>query len=66
MQNQRKTLQKWFCIINISFQYYFKRTTIELTGKIKVLKEPQNIGSSSFSKREVVITTEHQYPQDIL
>jgi translation initiation factor IF-3 len=39
---------------------------MELTGKIKVLKETQNIGSNGFRKREVVITTEDQYPQDIL
>ena len=39
---------------------------MEITGKIKVLNETQNIGSSGFRKREVVITTEDQYPQHIL
>ncbi|NRR91396.1 DUF3127 domain-containing protein [Winogradskyella undariae] len=39
---------------------------MELTGKIKVLNDVQNIGSNGFRKREVVITTEEQYPQHIL
>jgi len=39
---------------------------MELTGKIKILNETQNIGSKGFKKREVVITTEDQYPQHIL
>jgi translation initiation factor IF-3 len=39
---------------------------MELTGKIKVLNETQNIGSKGFRKREIVITTNEQYPQHIL
>lgn len=39
---------------------------MEIAGKIKVLKEIQNIGSNGFRKREVVITTEDQYPQHVL
>jgi hypothetical protein len=39
---------------------------MEITGIIKVLNETQNIGSNGFIKREVVITTEEQYPQHIL
>ena len=39
---------------------------MEIIGKIKVLKETQNIGGNGFRKREVVITTEEQYPQHIL
>ena len=39
---------------------------MEITGKIKVLNETQNIGNNGFQKREVVITTEEQYPQYIL
>lgn len=39
---------------------------MEITGKIKVLNETQNIGDNGFRKREVVITTEEQYPQYIL
>lgn len=39
---------------------------MEITGKIKVLNDTQNIGDNGFRKREVVITTEDQYPQHIL
>lgn len=39
---------------------------MEITGKIKVLNDAQNIGDNGFRKREVVITTEEQYPQHIL
>ncbi|MBB1138788.1 DUF3127 domain-containing protein [Myroides sp. WP-1] len=38
---------------------------MEVIGRIKVIGQPQDI-SSSFRKREVVVTTEEQYPQDIL
>jgi len=37
---------------------------MELTGKIKLVKETQEV-SASFKKREFVITTEEQYPQHI-
>lgn len=39
---------------------------MEITGKIKVLNDTQTIGSNGFQKREVVISTEEQYPQHIL
>jgi len=39
---------------------------MEITGKIKVLNETQAIGNNGFQKREVVISTEEQYPQHIL
>lgn len=39
---------------------------MELKGEIKVLNDVQNIGNNGFRKREVVITTEEQYPQHIL
>lgn len=39
---------------------------MEITGKIKVLNDTQNIGNNGFRKREVVITTEEQFPQHIL
>lgn len=38
---------------------------MEITGFIKVLKEEQQV-SAAFKKRELVITTEEQYPQHIL
>ena len=39
---------------------------MEITGKIKLINETQTIGASGFRKREVVITTEEQYPQMIM
>lgn len=38
---------------------------MDLTGRIKVLMNTQEI-SASFKKRELVLTTQEQYPQDIL
>lgn len=37
---------------------------MELTGRVKVIKEEQSF-ASGFTKREFVITTEEQYPNDI-
>lgn len=39
---------------------------MELVGKVKVLGETATFGSSGFRKRELVITTDEQYPQMIL
>ena len=39
---------------------------MELSGKIKWIDETKTYGSNGFRKREVVITTEEQYPQHIL
>jgi len=39
---------------------------MEVQGKIKVVGETQTFGSNGFRKREVVVTTEEQYPQDIM
>jgi len=38
---------------------------MEVIGKIKLVKETQEV-SASFKKREFVVTTEEQYPQHIL
>ena len=38
--------------------------SLELTGKVKLLLEKQTF-SSGFEKREFVITTQEQYPQDV-
>ena len=37
---------------------------MELTGKIKLINDTQTFGSG-FQKREFVVTTKEQYPQDI-
>jgi translation initiation factor IF-3 len=38
---------------------------MEVTGKIKVINPTQQV-SASFKKREIVVTTEEQYPQHII
>jgi len=39
---------------------------MQLEGKIKMIGETQTFGDNGFKKRELVITTEEQYPQHIL
>ncbi len=39
---------------------------MEIQGKIKLVGETQTFGNNGFRKREVVITTEEQYPQHIM
>lgn len=39
---------------------------MEIQGKVKVIGETQTFGANGFRKREVVITTEEQYPQHIM
>ena len=39
---------------------------MEVTGKIKVIGQTATFGSSGFKKRELVVTTEEQYPQTIM
>ena len=39
---------------------------MEVSGKIKWLDETKTYGNNGFRKREMVITTEEQYPQHIL
>jgi len=39
---------------------------MEVQGKIKLIKATENVGSNGFTKREMVVTTEEQYPQHIL
>ena len=39
---------------------------MEVTGKIKKIDETKTFGSSGFRKREVVITTDEQYPQMLM
>ncbi len=46
-------------IINI------KQEKMEVTGKIKVINAEQQV-SASFKKRELVISTEEQYPQVVM
>lgn len=39
---------------------------MEVTGKIKMIDTTKEVGSAGFKKRDVVITTDEQYPQHIL
>lgn len=39
---------------------------MEITGKIKMIDQTKEVGASGFKKRDVVVTTEEQYPQHIL
>lgn len=39
---------------------------MEIQGRIKMLGETKTFGNNGFRKREVVVTTEEQYPQHIL
>lgn len=39
---------------------------MEVQGNIKTIGETQTFGSNGFRKRELVVTTDEQYPQTIL
>lgn len=39
---------------------------MEVSGRIKMIDETKTYGSNGFRKREVVVTTDEQYPQHIL
>jgi translation initiation factor IF-3 len=39
---------------------------MEVQGKIKFIGDTQTFGNNGFRKREVVVTTEEQYPQHIM
>jgi len=39
---------------------------MEVQGRIKLVGDTQTFGTNGFRKREVVVTTEEQYPQHIM
>ena len=39
---------------------------MDISGKLKLINETKEYGNNGFRKREVVITTEEQYPQDLM
>ncbi|MFK7811180.1 MAG: DUF3127 domain-containing protein [Maribacter sp.] len=39
---------------------------MEIQGKVKLVGETQTFGNNGFRKREIVVTTEEQYPQHIM
>ncbi|WP_296316298.1 DUF3127 domain-containing protein [Winogradskyella sp. UBA3174] len=38
---------------------------MEVQGRIKMVGETETVGSGGFKKRDIVVTTEEQYPQHI-
>lgn len=39
---------------------------MEIIGKIKLIGETKTVNASGFQKRELVVTTEEQYPQHVM
>ncbi|UKM65884.1 DUF3127 domain-containing protein [Flavobacteriaceae bacterium GSB9] len=39
---------------------------MEVQGRVKLIGETQTFGNNGFRKREIVVTTEEQYPQHIM
>ncbi|MFV0566066.1 MAG: DUF3127 domain-containing protein [Flavobacteriaceae bacterium] len=39
---------------------------MEVQGRVKVIGDTQTFGANGFRKREIVVTTEEQYPQHIM
>lgn len=39
---------------------------MDVTGRIKLITDTQEFGSNGFKKREIVVTTDEQYPQHIM
>lgn len=39
---------------------------MEIEGKVKLIGETQTFGNNGFRKRELVVTTDEQYPQHIM
>ena len=39
---------------------------MDIQGKIKLIDITKEVGTSGFKKRDIVVTTDEQYPQDIL
>ncbi|RZJ98866.1 MAG: DUF3127 domain-containing protein, partial [Flavobacterium sp.] len=39
---------------------------MEVTGRVKMVDQTKEVGSSGFKKRDIVVTTDEQYPQHIL
>jgi hypothetical protein len=38
---------------------------MEVTGRVKMVEQTKEVGSSGFRKRDIVVTTDEQYPQFI-
>ena len=51
---------------DLNVYFCHKISNVEVLGKIKLLGEIKTYGDNGFRKREVVITTQEQYPQHLL
>jgi len=38
---------------------------MEVTGRVKMVEQTKEVGTSGFRKRDIVLTTDEQYPQHI-
>lgn len=38
---------------------------MDVTGRVKMVEQTKEVGSSGFRKRDIVVTTDEQYPQHI-
>ena len=45
---------------------FIKLEIMEVIGKIKIIGDVQTFGANGFQKRELVVTTDDQYPQMIM
>ena len=45
---------------------FIKLKIMEVIGKIKIIGDVQTFGANGFQKRELVVTTDDQYPQMIM
>ena len=45
---------------------FIKLKIMEVIGKIKIIGDVQTFGANRFQKRELVVTTDDQYPQMIM
>jgi hypothetical protein len=45
---------------------FIKIEIMEVIGKVKLIGEVQTFGTGGFKKRELVVTTDEQYPQMIM
>jgi len=38
---------------------------MEVSGTIKIIGQTESVGSNGFTKRQLIVTTSEQYPQDL-
>lgn len=53
----------WLSLLNRAKTINIEK--MEVTGKIRMIDQTKEVGSGGFKKRDVVVTTDEQYPQHI-